>query len=935
MSWFGLGSPSPPKKKKVSAARDEDGGLILHGANNKHRIRKRLACGGRCVDKRTAASPVAAAAPTTASPQSGDFSGGGGGSSSYSGGSFRQAGRDPMSISTDGTTYPIEEESGVEEMFEQFPPSSRSFGSLGAAGGPGLATIPSGTVLMHNELRQAGPRTFVKEQAVMKRPLDGDEEVDTIAMQREVVKVPGSDRGDSPVPEINTFRSWWSAFFSPNEKAAASPSTSTSQYSPSPSGAIGGAEVYGSIPSERAGSQFGLPRPIEPKTSLDDVHSPPGNNLVVKEEVLVEVPHGEEDAEGQVWWHRTVHQGNHLVDKTIGKDGNLTTSAEHLPVVNNFMWAWHKIRGHDEQAMRASGSNPLGTDGYVTRTAECVPGISDALRAVHTFTGHEDAAERARGNSLAKHFGKGGAIIKTAELLPGSNLVAALLMEARGDHEEAKKALNLLENWRQVGSPDGALAKLAEAFPGTDLVAFGIHCNNGDFGQAIRSISKARTVEVTATRLLAAWEVGTVGSFKMVVLDVSRLDAYNVAAPLYGALLDVVSHLLEANAEGKQSMLHQIAQTCGSSHFGDRVCEIVTTSAQATIAAQLEALPNTISDALRGANKSLLEKRLQSFVYANILPPRIPNPRNDLVETVRELVPKVTVTHLPLPPILQHRAKYKENFKSATPEAAAAVSCLAFTGCIGFGFHTGLLGCLAGCFAGATQGLRHLSANFVPKLNKHNEEVWAAVEKRPVLPREDSQGSVQTVFDRKNHSGVVVEVPDSERLLDVLTQYIEDKLLAMWALGRAGRKLLRFVLPPLRRFLADLILDEYAGGKPQGAPVQLTLHIEVPHQHLEVTKLDVLEVPAFPLAVVMDLQLAGDGPLLTRTRVVLPDLVLGNVLETVADQLRNLDLRHVDPRMHSFVEPLKAKFDLDFCWKTPTCPQLVINDFKLKMALPV
>jgi len=114
-------------------------------------------------------------------------------------------------------------------------------------------------------------------------------------------------------------------------------------------------------------------------------------------------------------------------------------------------------------------------------------------------------------------------------LLPGSNLVAAAVHEARGDRSEAERALNLLKNWRQLGSADGPLSRIAELLPGVDIVAFGLHINGGHYAQALRSIAKTRWVDITATSVTARATVESVQELGLVDLDTHEFALHPMA----------------------------------------------------------------------------------------------------------------------------------------------------------------------------------------------------------------------------------------------------------------------------------------------------------------------------------------------------------------------------------------------------------------------
>ena len=89
------------------------------------------------------------------------------------------------------------------------------------------------------------------------------------------------------------------------------------------------------------------------------------------------------------------------------------------------------------------------------------------------------AAERARGYSLERLLSRDGPITRVAELVPGSNLLAAGVHILNGDTERCARALNLFESWGELSGPDSSLWQVAELLPGADAVAFAMHLQGG------------------------------------------------------------------------------------------------------------------------------------------------------------------------------------------------------------------------------------------------------------------------------------------------------------------------------------------------------------------------------------------------------------------------------------------------------------------------
>lgn len=604
---------------------------------------------------------------------------------------------------------------------------------------------------------------------------------------------------------------------------------------------------------------------------------------------------------------------------TIGRDGRATRVAERVPVVNNVVWAVHRMRGHLEQANRASTRNPMGTNGFITKTAECIPGVSDAIRYIHQQHGEEEAAERARGNSLTRYLGKDGAITKTAELLPGSNLVAALILETSGNHEDAKKALNIFRHWRNVGTADGALTKLAEMFPGTDLIAFGLYASHDEFAYALRSVAKTRWVDLTSSQVLTCLDLETVDTAAMSKFDVGDFSVHPIATPLIGALLDLASKILFSEGSWIQTL--HITAPLNLSNIEETVVNITNEIVDRQRHIQLSSVPSYLMTAVDTLTDMLKRKRT-NVIFRALLPERIPAPSHVLTVAVQRAIPAISVVHVDSwPGVRGAQPRYNENYGCGLPEAAGAVSCLSFTGCIGFGCHTGLLGCFAGCAAVLTQVVRKVSTAFVPWVDKHNESAQNGCKAMTRSPSESDMAST-------SRGAIFTEVPDIPHLVELITEYVMDSFLRSWRVGLCCRKLLSCIGPPLRAFFSGLVGEE--SGR-----LQVAFNVSVPSQHVPVDHKDQeLDIPAIPLLILVDMHLAGQGPLFRRLRVVLPDSVVGHVISRVSSQVSEIDWRLVDRRLDGFVEPLEVKFDLALEWVTEHCPQIDVRNFVVRLHLP-
>merc|ERR1719460_1266346 len=107
----------------------------------------------------------------------------------------------------------------------------------------------------------------------------------------------------------------------------------------------------------------------------------------------------------------------------------------------------HRNSGHMGAYLRAKARNPVGADGVVTQVGEHIPLVADGIEALHCINGETMAAERARARTLPRLLSKDGAVTKVTELIPGANIVAAMMHEMNGNHDEAKRALNIFDSW--------------------------------------------------------------------------------------------------------------------------------------------------------------------------------------------------------------------------------------------------------------------------------------------------------------------------------------------------------------------------------------------------------------------------------------------------------------------------------------------------------
>lgn len=232
-----------------------------------------------------------------------------------------------------------------------------------------------------------------------------------------------------------------------------------------------------------------------------------------------------------------------------GEDGLLTQISEHIPFVNNIAQEMHRHYGREEALRRAQQRNPIGRDGPVTQAFEHIPIICDGIEYIHRSNGDEVSAERASARTLGRLFSADGAVTKVAELLPGSNLVAAAMHALNGNHDRAERAVNLMNSWMTAGDPDGALAKVAELFPGTDLLAFALHMKSDQYAQALRCITKTQFVNIEVDKVFLWVNAKNVKDLAVSTSEIRGVEAHPRCLSLIVGVNDLFTKFLEDKAD--------------------------------------------------------------------------------------------------------------------------------------------------------------------------------------------------------------------------------------------------------------------------------------------------------------------------------------------------------------------------------------------------
>lgn len=695
--------------------------------------------------------------------------------------------------------------------------------------------------------------------------------------------------------------------------------------------------------------------------------------------------------------------GRHGVERLrqhnpLGADGAITRAAERIPLVNNVVQGVHRARGREHQLERARERNPLGTDGYITKFGEHIPVVADGIRAIHHIRGQSEAEERARAFSLSKMLSKDGAITKLAELLPVSNLLAAGVLELKGEREEAAKALDIKANWMEIGNADGALARVAELLPGVDIVAFGIMMNNGNYASALRTLTKTRWVDITADCVTVLVRAGK--SADWLVLDIeSDLEVRPKAATLSGGLLDIFIHLLDFNSLNEKRWPWRRLRSRGAEEvrkrFGMRgvAQSVKLTKANEVlgliVASITDRTPELLGWTIELANwsrnewepKAASSRRIMRAVrvlFPSMTNPPAPSAGASLIQAIQDSLAEVTAVHGPMPRRTIEESS-RERPKTWMPEACGAVSCLSCFSMAACGVHAGPLACLTGCVAAATAAHRTVKANLVRWLNSSNDAVWEWMS-APVVPLEQqspppevtNQSFVRTT---KRHRSSPRPEPASassgSRLKPPAAPELPSSLSSSSSRPRSGSPSSRQTSRQMSEVQPTGIIFEWPRDQvvPGSEHVRKYFLYEFLHRHwlgwllwlfehqLFLSFLnDAVDGQAVPLAIPIplapgvysDLEMwlpeirvmlilelrFTDQHYITGVTVAVVDGLLDQVANTVKAQSLPKDLRELDARLADFMEPIELRFDVALSWPQDERLRLELRNVGTSLHLP-
>lgn len=671
--------------------------------------------------------------------------------------------------------------------------------------------------------------------------------------------------------------------------------------------------------------------------------------------------------------------------------GCLARGAEHVPLLNNVMQGLHHMAGKNEEFERAKHKNPFGKSGYITKFGEHIPGLADTICCIHKFRGLDAEAERARAFSLQRMVGRQGAITQLAELLPGTNLVMAAVAEAKGDHEEAKKALNLVRQWRDVGSADGALARVAELLPGADIIAFGLMLNHGNFAQAVRAICKTRWVEVKAKSSAISLWTGCCLEDLAVMSIQSDVVIEPRAASLSSALLDVGIHLLDFNTHGQRrwqsggSSASSSSSSFSRARTGKRkslkhyVGDVKLTKANEVLQGGFEIAfkraPEAVEALVDLTNWSVFEwepaSRTSDIIMRALyvlFPPlvcELPGPEAQPTDShlppsalfglaLRDSLPGVAVRHGPMPlnprdfqiPTrveLGLEEAPGPGLKGRLPEVSCLVGCLSLQGAV-LGLHSlGPVACLAGCAAGMGWAHRGVKARLATWANQVNATVWDWMS-APVVPLSDQLDTTapETVRRLAARGKAASSRPSSSATQPegIIIEWSQDLLEELDGASKLRDYFLQEFLARSRPLnwshpafwllqFFELPLRHFLDSALGGRAAPMVIPIPLPAGLYN----DTLWLPEIRVMLILWFRFT-DHRYVTGVSVALVDGMIDQIVNVVKAQLQPEDLRSLDARLEDFTEAIDLKFDVALRWAAEDHLRIELNDLSVRLGLP-
>lgn len=624
------------------------------------------------------------------------------------------------------------------------------------------------------------------------------------------------------------------------------------------------------------------------------------------------------------------------LQSVFDKDGYLAQVGEQIPVISTAIQFAHTVSGNEEALDRAISVDPMGSDGFVTRVFEHLPLVNDGIALIHDYKGCPDAAERARARSLSRMLSRDGAVMQIAELMPGSNLLAAAVHAGSGDNQRALVALWMVENWQRLGDADGPLAKAAELIPGTDAFVFLSHMRGGRYELALRSLAKTRWVRITASEFVMKIPAKPVGDLAVGDVEAVHLELAPSADSLVYGARDMFTHYLEVDEEGsRRNWLgrQRFMSTFEVDAEGQRrpwmdSAECLTRAGQEKLLMEClnhvwsliyDAFQESIPPNVDWAGESLEARRARYWWSRMLLTgaeERCAAEQQQVGKVLQGIVPRMLVTHGPMPSAGAIRLR---GDKCWSADAAATAACGSGLVCAAAAPKLACAACATGLLLGVWQLGGRLTTQALEWLHTQNLGAWTAVAMQRL---EHDSGQKPPSND-----GVVVEfLPDDmQQLNDTVTAFIENAFFS----DRFRRFLARQIKRRMPRAVA-----RYLEPEQESIPVVMEYIVEERvYDWMDEWGL-MFETPQLPIGLLMDWAV-GDGDIrVTRMRIVIPDAVVEDYLKILHRQLTSLDFRRVDPRFAGFTKPVFVACDLDLRWGREQALDLVLKDVLTTLSLP-
>eukprot|EP00439_Symbiodinium_sp_Y106_P052562 s2087_g7.t1 len=368
------------------------------------------------------------------------------------------------------------------------------------------------------------------------------------------------------------------------------------------------------------------------------------------------------------------------------------------------------------------------------------------------------------------------------------------------------------------------------------------------------------------------------------------------------------------------------------------------------------------------AKGSLRERTAQqeSLSWRALAPGKLPTPSEEEKEEVRQTCPTLTVRNRPLDAPDPIRLKPRP-----LSGACGCLSLTAVAAACGLGTKVGAAACLGAAAAGAMELARSAVRYAVDCVSADNARRWrtAVVEPQPdfgatspgllsghlvstsqwvALQRAcASQSSSPAGSDPPGQpadppsaesSGVVLEIPRGE--VDRLNPFACDYVRRSMFPSSATSSLCACLEPFARRWLISTVSEAVE------SPVPLVLEVDLdPWQvPLEGYNFD-LKMPSMRFALVVHVDTSHRRARFVRAFCAFPTELIDNITRCLQersldiakfralDQIRQWDVREMDPRFDGFTQPAHVDLELQAAWSAPSLLRLTARNLSCRLAL--